>query len=915
MNKNDALSVDVFWAKFGDGSEGSLSLRQHLTDVSGVILPVAEHLLPPARLRLLEERCGGDLGKILRFAAWSHDVGKASPWFQGKVPELNDRVLNAGYPSVLASPKEVRAMAHGLVSAYAVVDWLTARASRNPGRRVNRAWFSILGGHHGAFPSMEKKPAPLVNEPVEWQDARFRLLDRGARYLGLVQEDIDAFAQLSWDIPDQALVTGLLVAADWVGSNTWNFPYGCDAGTDQEQRAVEGRCRMKLGGRWIPSPVDAEAFRHRFALPEGAMMRPVQEAVVDTVRTMDGPGLVLVEDATGGGKTEAALMAADVWADRLGLDGVFFGQPTRVTSDAMFNRVLTWLENSPETGEVSTILAHGKAQFNKDYLSLFGQGRATNVYSSDGSDEGLSPEANSWFRGRKTGLLASAVVGTIDQLLFAALKSKHVVLRHLGLFGKVVILDEIHAADDFMAVYLTRTLEWLGVYGVPVIALSATLPPARRQQLVDAYATGASHFETEHLPLERSTAYPRITWATGDTAGTVVPDAGNRTRRTRVEFLPGDLEEMAAAVAEAAQTGGCIAAICNTVSRAQQLFDLLDGTVENLSLLHSRFLTDHRAALEEELVAALGRDGEDARRPGRVVISTQVIEQGLDLDFDLMFSDVAPVDLLVQRMGRLHRHDFAPGVRPQDKTEARFVITGCSEFGDETAPEFPRGIETVYRRSRLLRCVLTLHRHLEVSGGVVDSPQDVAGLVATAYSEDPVPPEAWAEVWSAAERREEEFRVRQQVKAEQFRLPQADNGDLSTWNVAATSDAEIEGLAQVRDADDSVEVVVVQRVDGRIVALPHVRELTEVFLDELMEIDDGYARRLAQCTVRLPSWVMRTDAQFDELEKDGQESWQSSPWLKGVLPLVLDGSGEKQVGDWLLRYDDRLGLICERVKC
>ncbi|WP_261796922.1 CRISPR-associated helicase Cas3' [Corynebacterium provencense] len=914
MNETETLSLDVFWAKFDRKTSGSLSLRQHLTDVSGVALPVAKHLLPPARLRMLEERCGGDLGKILRFVAWGHDVGKASPWFQGKVPELNERVLNAGYPAILASPQEVRAMAHGLVSAYTVVDWLAARATRKPSVRVKRAWFSILGGHHGAFPSMEKKPAPLINEPAEWKDARFRLLDLGVRHLGLTQADIDTFAQLSWEIPDQAVVTGLLVAADWVGSSTWNFPYSCDSGTDQERRAIEGQRRMNLGGRWTPSPVDSEAFQQRFSLPSGSTMRPVQEAVVETVRTMDGPGLILVEDATGGGKTEAALMAADVWADRLGMDGVFFGQPTRVTSDAMFNRVLTWLEHSPETGEVSTILAHGKSQFNKDYLSLFGQGRPTNVYSSDGSDEGLSPEANAWFRGRKTGLLASVVIGTIDQLLFAALKSKHVVLRHLGLFGKVVILDEIHAADDFMTVYLTRILEWLGVYGVPVIALSATLPPARRQELVDAYATGASAFDTDHIALEDSSAYPRITWVTGASAGVVVPAAGDRTRRTRVEFLPGDLEEMADAVAAAARTGGCIAAICNTVSRAQQLFDLLDGTVENLSLLHSRFLTDHRAALEEELVTALGRDGEASRRPGRVVISTQVIEQGLDLDFDLMFSDAAPVDLLIQRMGRLHRHDFAPGVRPQDKKDAKFVITGCSEFGDEVAPEFPRGIEAVYRRSRLLRSVLTLNRHLADSGGVVDSPQDVAGLVATAYSENLVPPVTWDEVWSGAERREEEFRAGQRQKAEQFRLPQADNGNLSTWNVAATSDAEIEGLAQVRDADDSVEVVVAQRVDGRIVALPHVRELAGVFLDELVGIDDGYARRLAQCTVRLPAWVMRTDAQFDELEKDGQESWQSSPWLKGVLPLVLDESGEKRVGDWLLRYDDRLGLLCERVK-
>ena len=913
MNENWALNLDVFWAKYGDGSEGSLSLRQHLTDVSGVILPVTRRLLPPDRYRLLEDRCGGDLGTILQFAAWAHDVGKASPWFQGKVPTLDEHVLNAGYPAVVSSPQEVRALPHGLVSAYTVVDWFTARAVRKPGRSEARSWFSVLGGHHGAFPAKSRKPDPLVGEPEEWQDARFRLLDLGVEHLGLTQDDIDLLAHLPWGIPDQALVTGLLIAADWVGSSTWNFPLNCDAGTDQVRRADDGRRRMGLGGRWIPSPVDAAAFAGRFGLPAGAMMRPVQEAVVETVRAVDGPGLILVEDATGGGKTEAALMAADVWAEKLGLDGIFFGQPTRVTSDAMFNRVLTWLENSPETGAVSTVLAHGKAEYNEDYLSLFGPVEPENIYDTD-ADEGLSPEANSWFRGRKTGLLASVVVGTIDQLLFAALKSKHVVLRHIGLFGKVVILDEIHASDDFMTVYLTRILEWLGVYGVPVIALSATLPPERQQQLMDAYATGSSRFEADHAELEETVGYPRITWTNGRVSGAVVPEAGDRTRRTRVDFLPGDLAEMADAVAAAAGTGGCVAAICNTVSRAQQLFALLDGQVENLSLLHSRFLTDHRAVLESDLVDTLGRDGESKRCPGRVVISTQVIEQGLDLDFDLMFSDVAPVDLLIQRMGRLHRHDFAPGVRPEDKAEARFVITGCSEFGDEDAPEFPRGIELVYRRSRLLRSVLTVSRHLAGSGGVVQSPGDVAGLVSTAYMADLVPPAAWEKAWMAAERREEEFRTAQEQRAGEFCLSHADNGNLAEWNSVATSDSEVRGLAQVRDADDSVEVVVVRRMGGRIVALPHVRELDGIFLDGMTALDGGDARRLAKCTVRLPAWVMRTDVQFTELEQDGQESWQSSPWLKGTLPLVLDGNGARQVGDWLLRYDNRLGLLCERVE-
>ncbi|HCT13516.1 MAG TPA: CRISPR-associated helicase/endonuclease Cas3, partial [Corynebacterium nuruki] len=129
-----------------------------------------------------------------------------------------------------------------------------------------------------------------------------------------------------------------------------------------------------------------------------------------------------------------------------------------------------------------------------------------------------------------------------------------------------------------------------------------------------------------------------------------------------------------------------------------------------------------------------------------------------------------------------------------------------------------------------------------------------------------------------------------------------------------TSDTEVRGLAQVRDADESVEVIVVQRRGDTIYALPHVRELAGKPLDGMLELDPGDARRLAQCSVRLPAWVAASEAQLLELEKDGQESWQASPWLKGVLPLVLDESFQRRLGDWHITYERQRGLLCERVK-
>ncbi|MEK8106498.1 hypothetical protein NKG94_17000 [Micromonospora sp. M12] len=178
-------------------------------------------------------------------------------------------------------------------------------------------------------------------------------------------------------------------------------------------------------------------------------------------------------------------------ARRTGASGCYLALPTRATSDAMFARMLSWLRRLPDAqvgrGDRDVRLAHGKAALNPEYDQL----RMTSLPSGIAEDTGgAAIGVHRWLAGPKRTLLSSFVVGTIDQLLFAALRSKHLVLRHLGLAGKVVVIDEAHAYDVYMGRFLDRALEWLGAYGVPVVVLSATLPAHRRAELMAAYDNG-----------------------------------------------------------------------------------------------------------------------------------------------------------------------------------------------------------------------------------------------------------------------------------------------------------------------------------------------------------------------------------------------------------------------------------------
>ena len=534
--------------------------------------------------------------------------------------------------------------------------------------------------------------------------------------------------------------------------------------------------------------------------------------------------------------------------------------------------------------------------------------------------------AHQWLQGRKKGLLSSFAVGTIDQVLFAGLKSRHLALRHLALAGKVVIIDEVHAYDAYMNVYLERVLSWLGAYRVPVIMLSATLPVGIRRSLAEAYGSGGGHQELIAEPQD-PTAYPLLTaTAPGRDPISEFPSAAtDRGVSITVEPLDDDLTQLCEALDDALSGGGCALVVRNTVDRvleaAERLRDRF-GT-DKVTVAHSRFMDLDRAALDAKLVRRFGPDGDRPAGP-HIVVASQVAEQSLDVDFDILVTDLCPVDLMLQRMGRLHRHQRGPGQsdRPAGVRQPRCLVTGVSDW--HTSPPEPcSGSERVYGLHTLLRSLAVLQPHLAPSAAPLRLPQDISGLVQSAYGDEPVGPDAWSEAMAAADVQHRTHLAEQRKRAEVYRLDKVrkPGRPLIGWIDAGVGDADDSraGRAQVRDSEESLEVLVVQRrADGSLTTVPWLdRGRGGLVLPTDAVPPYLAAKALAASSMRLPyhfskPWVL--DRAIAELEELLIPAWQNKecPWLAGELLLELDEDCQTHLAGYELEYSRTEGLKVTR---
>ena len=785
-----ALSL---WAKtdyWNDGSKKWGLLITHLSDAGRVSAKIWDTWLSENTKNSIST--GTHLGeslsrKLVIFLAATHDVGKASPAFQqqanGDFAHLVTSLIGEGFKfdnnhKNRVKPSKPR---HEDVSMYAL-----ARAVHNAGNsagiRHARFMAAAVGAHHGRFPTQDKiarRLPPLGggysrnDEATEWIEAQDALVIAAKRLAGISDDEWQKIATADISSHALTLISGVVVMADWISSNTDYFPLGFPkpplpsaARTESAWNALD-----LSRDKWTPEKVTARnvrrVFRARF--PSVGDPRPAQIEAVRSAQKMKTPGLLVLEAPTGCGKTEAALLAAECLANKFGCDGVLFALPTRATSNAAYTRVNQWL--STQNPRLSAHLTHGKAEFNDEFSSRLDRftkgGHASQASVHDGDDADCCGELHTWFDNSRAKHLADFTVGTVDQVLLASAVGKHLSVRHLGLSGKVVILDEVHASDTYMASFLVRTLRWLGRMGVPVIALTATLTPNLRRALHNAYSGSSHEYMTDpgneskmDFPeAEGVTEYPVISYSTPLVNTTDSP----RTRKRRNSVKTVSVEHHRSRAVSVSPTGttsvkdtvdvmlpvvdtsGCSALIFNTVVRAQEAFEIIKSRVPEtceVIMVHSRFTGVDRANLESKVLSLTGK-GTSERPKHLIVVSTQVIEQSLDVDFDVMYTDLAPMDLLVQRMGRLHRHPERGNRDPRFTDPTLYV--GGYRIDDDGVVQIERTFTVwVYRRLFLMR---TAHM-LENITKIVE-PQDLSELMRKMDKGVELPDE-WSDLYRTA---------------------------------------------------------------------------------------------------------------------------------------------------------------------
>lgn len=675
---------------------------------------------------------GNDEQAMTKLKAWVsffvalHDLGKFDVRFQAKASEVA-AVLWPELAHTLPGipPNDRQHYDHGIggycwfsVEAHSYLgiededDYLDAMDYWAP-------WLAIVAGHHGEIVSANSVLEGIRNfsglevRDVEARTAWFSELE--ALFLSPAGLSLRDMPQPIKDTNRamQNLLAGFCSVADWVGSNTRYFPYCADIlepAAYLSQRIADIANGQVLQSCGLHGRIQSYSGVTE-VLPPNEKPCGIQ-TLVDELPV--APGLLVVEAPTGSGKTEAAMGYAWRLLDAGLADSIVFALPTQATANAMLGRLEVFASLAFQDG-ANIVLAHGKSQFNDDFKRLTETGRRPSI---QGESEAAA-QCTAWLaQSRKRAFLGQIGVCTVDQALLSVLPIRHKFVRGFGINRSVLIVDEVHAYDSYMTGLLEEVLSRQARTGGSALLLSATLPAHQRRHLVEAWGVGK---------VEDSSGYPLLTHARGLSCHALeLPREHHPTSRdVKVECVATPQADPDAAILtriiQAAEEGARVVLIVNLVDVAQKTARALrEQTSIPVDIFHARYRFEDRQIKEN---AALDHFGKGAvRKAGRILVATQVVEQSLDLDFDWMATQICPVDLLFQRLGRLHRHD-RPRPPGFESPQCLVLMPVSGKYGV---------FECIYGSPRLLWRTEQL---LKQSGGVIQFPTAYRGWIEAVYGE------------------------------------------------------------------------------------------------------------------------------------------------------------------------------------
>ena len=449
-----------------------------------------------------------------------------------------------------------------------------------------------------------------------------------------------------------------------------------------------------------------------------------------SLTTITEPGVYVIEAPMGLGKTEAALWAAYQLLLSGKANGIYFALPTQATSNRIHLRMNDFLQRIALAAKTSRLI-HANSWLMDTACVLSPTSTAVKGESINDARAGRD-----WFSSAKRALLAPFGVGTVDQALLGVVAAKHFFVRHFALAGKVVILDEVHSYDLYTGTLIDKLITTLEGLGCTVIVLSATLTGKRRGEIVSLDDNDSN---------EATLPYPLVSGRKNGETFQPVAATPPKPRSVTVEFT--DVNHAEQDAVSLARAGGAILWICDTVDAAQKQYSRFIKRTGNefpVGLLHSRFPFWRREELENEWMERFGKDG--TKRCASILVSTQVVEQSVDLDADLLITELAPTDMLLQRIGRLWRHDRQK--RPVE--QARMCIINewatLEEFRDmdaETIVTNLGGKAYVYDPFILLR---TLQLWQKTEYNEVAIPAQIRELIEATYMYRDDDPPAWEQL-------------------------------------------------------------------------------------------------------------------------------------------------------------------------